>query len=165
MGESLATVEKHSTPIAEAKTPSLEALKAYSTGMKVVVSSGNAAAIPFFRRAVEIDPNLPRHTRFWGSRTAVLGTRCRQLRTPQKRGNCGTESATGRSFYRLHLRPAGDGKSGKGVPNSRVVASDLSSREESESATLLGGLSTQGTGRFERGMEAAQNEIRANSTG
>ena len=58
VGESLATVEKHSTPLAEATTPSLEALKAYSTGMKVVVSAGNAAAIPFYRRAVEIDPKF-----------------------------------------------------------------------------------------------------------
>ncbi len=32
LGESLATVEKHSTPLAEATTSSLEALKAYSTG-------------------------------------------------------------------------------------------------------------------------------------
>ena len=34
VGESLATVERHSTPLAEATTPSIEALKAYSTGMK-----------------------------------------------------------------------------------------------------------------------------------
>ena len=45
-------------PLAEATTPSLEALKAYSTGMKVTISSGNAAAIPFFQRAVEIDPKF-----------------------------------------------------------------------------------------------------------
>src|SRR5438552_6424115 len=57
-GESQATVEKHSTPLAEATTSSLEALKAYSTGIKVVVSSGPAVAIPFFRRAVEIDPKF-----------------------------------------------------------------------------------------------------------
>lgn len=31
VGELLSTVEKHSTPLAEATTPSLEALKAYST--------------------------------------------------------------------------------------------------------------------------------------
>ena len=37
LGESRATIEKHSTPLAEATTPSLEALKAYSTGMKVNV--------------------------------------------------------------------------------------------------------------------------------
>ena len=41
LGESRATVEKHSTPLADATTPSLEALKAYSTGMKVNESSGN----------------------------------------------------------------------------------------------------------------------------
>jgi eukaryotic-like serine/threonine-protein kinase len=58
VGESLSTVEKHSTPLASATTPSLEALKAYSTGMKVNLSAGSAAAIPFFRRAVEIDPKF-----------------------------------------------------------------------------------------------------------
>src|SRR6266849_6014043 len=57
-GESLATVEKHSIPLAEATTSSLEALKAYSTGRKLNMSSGNEAAIPFYRRAVEIDPKF-----------------------------------------------------------------------------------------------------------
>jgi len=58
VGESLATIEKHNTPLAEATTPSLEALEAYSTGWKVVGSSGAAAALPLFRRAAEIDPNF-----------------------------------------------------------------------------------------------------------
>ena len=35
VGESLATVEKHDTPLAEATTPSLEALKAYSAGSRL----------------------------------------------------------------------------------------------------------------------------------
>lgn len=58
VGESLATIEKHNTPLAEATTPSLEALEAYSTGWKVLGSSGAAAASPFFQRAAEIDPNF-----------------------------------------------------------------------------------------------------------
>ena len=41
VGESLATMEKHSTPLAEATTPSLEALKAYSSGIKEIVSAAN----------------------------------------------------------------------------------------------------------------------------
>jgi tetratricopeptide (TPR) repeat protein len=58
-GESLATVEKHSTPLAEASTPSLEALKAYSAAFKIVVSTDDeATAIPLFRRAIELDPNF-----------------------------------------------------------------------------------------------------------
>src|SRR5262249_26975554 len=56
LGESSATVEKHSNPLAEQTTMPLEALKAYTTGLKVNLSSGNSPAIPFYRRAVEIDP-------------------------------------------------------------------------------------------------------------
>jgi DNA-binding winged helix-turn-helix (wHTH) protein/Tfp pilus assembly protein PilF len=58
IGESLATVEKHDTPLAEATTPSLEALKAYSAALKVLSSTGSAAALPLFKRAIEIDPQF-----------------------------------------------------------------------------------------------------------
>src|SRR5262245_61060207 len=58
VGESSATIEKHSKPLREATTGSMEALKAFSTGVKLVVSSGNAAGIPSLRRAVEIDPQF-----------------------------------------------------------------------------------------------------------
>jgi len=58
VGESLATVEKHSTPLAEATTPSIDALKEYSTALKVLYSSGDAAAVPLFKRATEIDPKF-----------------------------------------------------------------------------------------------------------
>jgi serine/threonine protein kinase/tetratricopeptide (TPR) repeat protein len=58
VGESLATVEKHDTPLAEATTPSLEALKAYSTALKARNSTGPAQALPLFRRAIEIDPGF-----------------------------------------------------------------------------------------------------------
>jgi len=58
VGESLTTVEKHDTPLAEATTPSLEALKAYSSGWQVVSSSGSTAAVPFFKHAIETDPKF-----------------------------------------------------------------------------------------------------------
>jgi DNA-binding winged helix-turn-helix (wHTH) protein/tetratricopeptide (TPR) repeat protein len=58
LGESLATVKEHDTPLAEATTPSLEALKAYSMGWQVSFSSGAAASVPFLHRAIEIDPNF-----------------------------------------------------------------------------------------------------------
>jgi eukaryotic-like serine/threonine-protein kinase len=58
LGESLATVEKHNTPLAEATTPSLEALKAYSTGWRISYSEGEAAALPLFQRAVSLDPQF-----------------------------------------------------------------------------------------------------------
>src|ERR1039457_761892 len=73
VGESLATVEKHSTPLAEATTPSLEALKAYSAGRKVHTSTGGAAALPLFQRAVEIDPKFAMAQAFLGGVYGELG--------------------------------------------------------------------------------------------
>jgi tetratricopeptide (TPR) repeat protein len=59
VGESLATIEKHSTPLEEATTSSLEAWKAYSTAVKVQqTSGGRRASQPLFERAVAIDPNF-----------------------------------------------------------------------------------------------------------
>jgi hypothetical protein len=58
LGESLASVEKSATPIREATTPSLEALKAYSMGLRIHTQKGDAAALPYLQRAVELDPNF-----------------------------------------------------------------------------------------------------------
>ena len=58
VGESLATIDQHNTPLAEATTSSLEALEAYTTAWKVQFTSGATASMPFFKRAVEIDPNF-----------------------------------------------------------------------------------------------------------
>ena len=58
VGESLATVGKYDTPLEEATTPSLEALKAYSIGWKLAWSKGGDTGLPFFKRAVEIDPKF-----------------------------------------------------------------------------------------------------------
>jgi tetratricopeptide (TPR) repeat protein/tRNA A-37 threonylcarbamoyl transferase component Bud32 len=58
LGESLSTVEKYATPVEEATTSSLEALKAYSLGLKTWFAKGDTASVPFFKRAVDIDPNF-----------------------------------------------------------------------------------------------------------
>jgi len=55
LGESLSTVEKFDTPLEEATTPSLEALKAFSSGKR---ASSPPLAITFYKRAVELDPNF-----------------------------------------------------------------------------------------------------------
>jgi DNA-binding winged helix-turn-helix (wHTH) protein/tetratricopeptide (TPR) repeat protein len=58
LGESLNTVQKFDTPLEQATTPSLEALKAYSLGRKAMANSEWAVAVPFFQRAIRIDPNF-----------------------------------------------------------------------------------------------------------
>jgi len=58
LGESLSSVKKFDSPIEEATTSSLEALKAFSQGNELRVSGHDREAIPFYKRAVEIDPNF-----------------------------------------------------------------------------------------------------------
>jgi serine/threonine protein kinase/tetratricopeptide (TPR) repeat protein len=58
LGESLATVEKFDVPLPELTTSSLEALKAYSLGRKALNQQGEAAALPFHQRAIELDPGF-----------------------------------------------------------------------------------------------------------
>ena len=58
LGESVGSVKNYATPLEDATTPSLEALKAYSVGVKTDHAKGDAAALPFFQRAVDLDPNF-----------------------------------------------------------------------------------------------------------
>ena len=59
LGESLSTVEKFDSPLEQATTSSLEALQAYSLGWKTQwARADSAAAVPFFQRAVQLDPNF-----------------------------------------------------------------------------------------------------------
>jgi DNA-binding winged helix-turn-helix (wHTH) protein/tetratricopeptide (TPR) repeat protein len=58
VGESLPTIEKYDTPLAQATTASLDALKDYSQGRKIAVSGDFAAAIPYYKRAIELDPKF-----------------------------------------------------------------------------------------------------------
>jgi eukaryotic-like serine/threonine-protein kinase len=57
LGESLASIQKFDVPV-EATTTSLEALKAFSMGITTSRTKGDAAAIPFMKRALELDPNF-----------------------------------------------------------------------------------------------------------
>ncbi len=58
LGESLVSVHKFDTPLEQVTTSSLEALQAYSEGLKVAKEKGSSEALPFFRHAVELDPNF-----------------------------------------------------------------------------------------------------------
>ena len=58
LGESLASVTKYNQPLEEATTLSLEALKQYSEGRRVQREQGDAAAIPYAKRAIELDPDF-----------------------------------------------------------------------------------------------------------
>jgi tetratricopeptide (TPR) repeat protein len=58
LGESLPSIQRYDAKIEEASTPSLEALKAYSQGSRTRRTTGDFDSVPFFLRAIELDPNF-----------------------------------------------------------------------------------------------------------
>ena len=58
LGESLPSIQRYDAPLAQATTPSLDALKAYSLGLTTWDRKGDEASIPFFKTAIGIDSNF-----------------------------------------------------------------------------------------------------------
>jgi eukaryotic-like serine/threonine-protein kinase len=58
LGESLQSIQKFAAPVEQATTPSLDALKAFSLGVEQQLSGKYLEAIPFLKRATDIDPNF-----------------------------------------------------------------------------------------------------------
>src|SRR5208337_3908797 len=58
LGESLASLGKFNKPLVEATTASLEALQALTQAQKMDAQKGDAAALPYYKRAIELDPNF-----------------------------------------------------------------------------------------------------------
>ena len=91
LGESLSTVQKFDTPLEQATTPSLEALQAFSSGYMVQRTAGDAASIPFYKRAIELDSNF-------AMAYASLGIALESV------GESGMASAYSRNAYELRDR-------------------------------------------------------------
>src|SRR5260221_8909386 len=160
VGESLATVEKHSTPLAAMTTPSLEALKAYSTALHVELSSGHAAAIPLFRKAVEIDPKFAIPHAHLGLAYSNIGesvlsaestTRAWQLRD--------RASDRERFFIDFNYYRQVTGNLEKAFQTLQSWAQTYPRGANPDPRDLMGGLSAVGTGRFEIGIEQAKKTI------
>src|SRR5208282_1476508 len=57
--ESLASVQKYDVPLEDVTTPSLEALQAYSLGVRTLnIEHDGFKALSFYQRAVALDPNF-----------------------------------------------------------------------------------------------------------
>jgi eukaryotic-like serine/threonine-protein kinase len=74
LGESLASIQGHSKPLDQATTSSLDALQAYTEGRHMQWSKGEAASIPFHKRAIELDPNFARAYASLGMAYSNLGS-------------------------------------------------------------------------------------------
>jgi tetratricopeptide (TPR) repeat protein len=162
VGESLATVEKHSTPLAEATTASLEALKAYTTGMKVEESGGSTASIPFWRRAVEIDPQFAMAWADLGLAYSDVGESVLSAEATTKAWQLRERASDREKFFiDFTYQRQVTGNLEKAYQTLELWYRTYPRGEDPSAVDLLSGLSTHGTGRFERGIEASQETLAA----
>ena len=155
LGESLATIQERNTPLAEATTPSLEALEAYSTGWRLHATTGTIAALPFMKRAVAIDPNFALAHSTLGREYANLDefglslestTRSWQLR----------EHASGREkfFIDANYQILATGNLEQARQTCEAWA--LAYPRDAVPRTMLSGIPSKATARYEQAIAAAR---------
>ena len=162
IGESLATVEKYSTPLAQATTTSLEALKTYSTAIKVDASSGSVASIPLFRRAVEMDSNFAMAYASLGLSYANLGEWTLSAQNTRRAWELRDRTSDREKFFiafTYDRQVTGDLE--KAFQTLELWAQTYPRVAEPDPNVLLAGLSALGTGRLERAIQEAQRSIEA----
>jgi serine/threonine protein kinase/tetratricopeptide (TPR) repeat protein len=162
VGESLATVEKHSVRLEEATTASLEALKAYTTGLKMNLAAGNAAAIPFYRRAVEIDPQFGMAYANLGLAYSTIGESVLAAESTRKAWQLrGRVSDREKFFIDFTYDRQVTGNLEKAYQTLELWFQTYPRGAAPNALGLLGGLATHGTGRFGRVIETSQKRIAA----
>lgn len=162
VGESLAMVEKHSMPLSEATTPSFEAFKAYSRATKLSLTSGRyEQSIPLLRRAIEIDPNFAMAYAHLGFNVGATDSAL-SAQYVAKAWSLRDRVTDRERFYidfTYYRQVTGDLEKAYQTLELWNQAYPRRGALLTNPQDLLGGISTQGTGRFERTMEAALDGI------
>jgi len=164
IGEFLATVEKHSTPLVEATTSSLEALKAYSAAVKVDdLSAGSAASIPLYRRAVEIDPDFALAQAMLGLEYTNMGEWALARESTRKAWQLRNRVSDWEKFFITFTYDRQvTGNLEEAFQTLELWAQTYPRGTDPDPQALMAGLSATGTGRFERAIEQARKSIAAN---
>jgi predicted Ser/Thr protein kinase len=125
VGESLATIERHSTPVAEATTGSLEALNAYSAAMMEFVWPRRLALL---QRAVALDPEFAMAHAQVGSASAPWESRRWGGRACSRRTSCESNQRRRALLHRNRVRPRRHWQSGTGTTDIGNVGQKLPPR-------------------------------------
>ena len=161
LGESLATVEKHSAPLWEAKTSSLEALKAYSSAMKVLLSSGSVASLPYFHRTVEIDPKFAMAYAHLGLNYTSKGESALALENSTKAWQLRDHANDREKFFiDFNYDREVTGNLEKAFQTLELWAQTYPRRgADPNPQGLMAGLSAKGTGRWETVIDQAKKDM------
>jgi tetratricopeptide (TPR) repeat protein len=160
-GESLVTVQKHA-PLPETTTSSIEALKAYSAGGRAVLSSGNSAGIAFYRRAVELDPRFAMAHARLGLSYSGLGESELSAESTRKAWLLRDRVSDRERFYiDFTYDRQVTGNLEKAYQTLELWFQTYPRAEQPNPHSLFGGISTRGTGRYDRAIEASRKEITA----
>jgi tetratricopeptide (TPR) repeat protein len=161
LGESLATIEEHSTPLEQATTPSLEALKAYSVARNALFARGFAAAIPHLQRAIAIDPQFAMaHADlgffYWNMGHTDVGAE--HVRKAYELRDRVSDRERLFILFLYDREVTGNLQKELGTIESWVQSYPC----DWQAWAVWGGWGTRGTGQYERGIQAAQEAIRLN---
>jgi len=155
VGESLTTIQKHDTPLYEATTPSLEALKAYSTGMRVSFSTGSADAVPLLKRAIEIDPQFAMAYAALGLMYSALGESALSLESTSKAYELRDHASDREKFFitTVYHRDV-TGNLEKEQQTLELWAQSYP--RDRDAHGLMSGFATQGVSQYEKSVEEAK---------
>ncbi len=158
LGESIGSVQKFATPLEQATTSSLEALQAFSLGQAKHQRLDDAAAIPYLKRAVELDPNF-------AMAQATLGVAYSNMTQQGLADSYITKafdlkeraSERERLYISSHYYDIVTGELDKAIETLRTVGANLSARHCASRQPRLAlqrhRAAGKGSGQFQRGHE------------
>ena len=161
LGESLSNIREHSTPLENATTRSLDALKEYSAARHALFTRGQAAAIPHLRRAIEIDPQFAMARAdlgfmYWNTGQIHLGAE--QVRKAYESRD--RVSDRERLFILFLYDRQVTGNLQKELHTLESWAQAYP--DDFTPWGLQGGWATRGTGQYQRGIDASEEALRLN---
>src|SRR5262249_46183108 len=130
----------------------------YSTGLKVLFSKGIAAAVPFFNRAVEIDPQFAIAHAHLGLAYSDMGESVLSMESTREAYQLRDRASDREKFFiTLNYDRDVTGNLGKARETCELWAQTYP--RDAAAHGLLSGFTSQGSGKYEQSIEEAERAI------
>ena len=158
LGESLATIQDHST-LEQATTSSLEALKAYTAGKMAIYARGGPAAIAHLQQAIAIDPQFAMAHAQLGFMLWNMGQT--DLGAEQVRVAYGLRDHLSDRERRYILMLYDRQVTGNLQKEMQTLEAWVQTYpHDADALAIIGGWAALGTGQYERGIQTGEEVIR-----